>query len=330
MQRRHLLGAGAAAILPGFGTLLWSGAAAGAAPLETVKVLCGYPAGGTTDAVARRVADKLRGGYAKSTLVDNKAGASGRLAIEELKRSPADGSVLLVTPASSISLFPHIYNKLSYKIEDLAPVSTACRITFGFAVGPAVPASVKNLKDFVAWAKANPAQANFGSPGAGTPPHFIGTLLAHAAGIELRHVPYRGSAPAVQDLLGGQVAAVSAPIGEFMPHMGSGKLRILAASSDKRSSFAPDVPTYSEQGFKELQIYEYFQVMAPGRTPADVLQRASDAVRAAVMAPDVVEALAKLGLESMAMTPSELAASIKQENAAWGPIVKRAGFTPED
>ena len=125
------------------------------------------PAGGTTDAVSRRVAAKLQGGgYAKTALVENKAGASGRLAIDELKRSPADGSVMLLTPALIISLYPHIYNKLSYRIEDVTPIGTACRIGFGFGVGPAVPATVKNLKDFLAWAKANPAQANYGSPGA--------------------------------------------------------------------------------------------------------------------------------------------------------------------
>ncbi len=229
-------------------------------------MLCGYPAGGTTDAVSRRVAEKLQSnGYAKVALVDNKAGASGRIAIEELKRSPADGSVMLLTPASAISLFPHIYTKLNYRMEDVTPVSTACRIAFGFGVGPAVPASVKNLKDYLAWAKANPGQANYGSPGAGSPPHFLGALLGKEAGVDLRHVPYRGSAPGIQDLLGGQVPAMSSPIGDYLPYLKDGRLRLLATSGQTRSRFAPDVPTYAEQGFKDLVMSEYYEFFLPGK-----------------------------------------------------------------
>jgi tripartite-type tricarboxylate transporter receptor subunit TctC len=299
--------------------------------IDTARVLCGYPAGGTTDAVSRRVAEKLQaGGYAKAVVVDNKAGASGRIAIEELKRSPADGSVLLLTPASAISLFPHIYNKLSYRIEDVAPVSTACRIAFGFGVGPAVPASVRNLKDFLAWAKANPEQGNYGSPGAGSPPHFLGAMLGKEAGVDLRHVPYRGSAPGIQDLLGGQVPAMSSPIGDYLAHLKEGKLRLLATSGAARSRFAPDVATYAEQGFKSLVMTEYYEFFLPAKAEPAVVRRAADAVKAAVGSPDVVEAFAKLGLEAMATDPAELAQIIKTENAQWGPIVKQVGFTPEN
>lgn len=328
LNRRHFI-AGATAGT-GLAALGWAPLAR-AQTLETTKVLCGYPAGGTTDAVSRRIADKLQsGGYAKVALVDNKAGASGRLAIEELKRSAADGSVLLLTPASAISLFPHIYNRLAYRIEDVAPVSTACRIAFGFGVGPAVPASVKNLKDYLAWAKANVDQANYGSPGAGSPPHFLGALLAKESGIDLRHVPYRGSAPGIQDLLGGQVPAMSSPIGDYLPYLKDGKLRLLATSGTTRSRFAPDVPTYVEQGFKSLVMSEYYEFFLPARATPAVVQRAADAIKASVASPDVVEAFAKLGLEAMASTPAELAAMVKAENAQWGPIVKQVGFTPEN
>ena len=315
-----------------FATLgLPQAARAQGAAVETLKVLCGYPAGGTTDAVSRRVAEKLQSnGYAKVALVDNKAGASGRIAIEELKRSPADGSVMLLTPASAISLFPHIYTKLNYRMEDVTPVSTACRIAFGFGVGPAVPASVKNLKDFIAWAKANPGQANYGSPGAGSPPHFLGALLGKEAGVDLRHVPYRGSAPGIQDLLGGQVPSMSSPIGDYLPYLKDGKLRLIATSGQTRSRFAPDVPTYAEQGYKDLVMSEYYEFFLPGKAAPEVTKRAADAVKAAVMSPDVVEAFAKLGLEAMATSSTELAQMVKEENAQWGPIVKRVGFTPEN
>jgi tripartite-type tricarboxylate transporter receptor subunit TctC len=304
---------------------------ASAQEIATAKVLCGFPAGGTTDAVSRRVAEKLQsGGYAKTALVDNKPGAGGRLAVEELKRSPADGSVLLLTPAAMITLYPHLYTKLAYRVEDVTAVCTACQVGFGFGVGSAVPESVKNLKDFLAWAKANPAQANYGSPGAGSPPHMLGALLAKESGLDLRHVPYRGSAPGIQDLLGGQVAAMTSPIGDYLPHLKSGKLRLLATSGEARSRFAPDVPTYAEQGFKNLTMSEWYGFFLPGKAAPDVVQRAAGAIRAAVASRDVIDAFAQLGLEASANTPAELAKAVKDEHAAWGPIVKTVGFKPEE
>lgn len=298
--------------------------------LEAAKILVGFPAGGTTDAVSRRVAERLQGSYAKVALVDNKAGAGGRLAVDELRRSPADGSVLLLTPASMITLYPHIYLKLAYKIEDVTPVSTAGVLNFGLGVGPAVPESVKNVKDFLAWAKANPGKANYASPGAGTPPHFVGALLAKASGVELNHVPYRGSAPGIQDLLGGQVSAMTSPIGDYLPYLKEGKLRLLATSGAQRSRFAPNVATYAEQGFKDLTISEWYGFFLPAKVSPEVLQRASAAIRAAVATPAIVEAFAALGIEAQSTTPAELAQMVKDENAAWGPVVKRVGFTPEN
>jgi tripartite-type tricarboxylate transporter receptor subunit TctC len=153
-----------------------------------------------------------------------------------------------------LTIYPHIYKKLSYDpATDLSPVSIACVFDFGFAVGPAVPESVKNINDFMAWAKANPAQANFGSPAAGSTPHFVGALLGRHAGVEIKHVAYRGTQPAMLDLLGGQIAAVSGPIGDITQHLPTGKVRILATSGAKRNRFAPNVPTYAEQGRKEFE-----------------------------------------------------------------------------
>ena len=150
-------------------------------------------------------------------------------------------------------------------------MSTACRI--GFGVGPAVPESVKTLKDYLAWAKANPGQGNYGSPGAGSPPHFIGALLGKEAGLDPCHVPYRGSAPGIQDLLGSQVPAMTSPIGDHLPHLASGKLRLLATSGSTRSRFAPTVPTYAEQGFPNLVMNEYYEFFMPGKTgPSASLQ----------------------------------------------------------
>ena len=321
-RRRTLAGAAA---LAATGWPLW----AAAQGTETARVLCGFPPGGTTDAVSRRVADKLRGVLAPTVLVENKPGAAGRLAVEELKRSAPDGSTLLLTPASMVTLYPHIYTKLAYGMGDVTPVCTAGVIEFGFGVGHMVPETVRNLKDFLAWAKANPAQANFASPGAGSPPHFLGALLSKEAGVELRHVPYRGSAPGLQDLLGGQVASMSSPVGDYLQYIKAGKLRLLATSGAKRSRFAPDVATYVEQGFKPLEMREWYGFFLPAKASADLVQRAATAIRAAVAMPDVVEGFAALGVEASANTPAELAAAVKSENTAWGPIVKRVGFTPE-
>lgn len=322
--RRQLLAATAGA----FGLAALPGLVR-AQTLESARILVGFPAGGTVDAVARRVADKLRGSYAKTVLVENKPGVGGRLAVEELKRSAPDGSTLLVTPAAMITLYPHLYSKLAYGIDDVTPVSTVAQVAFALGVGPAVPDSVKTVKDFLAWAQANPSQANYGSPGAGTPPHMVAALLSKESGVELRHVPYRGSAPGIQDLLGGQVTAFSSPIGDYLPHLKTGKLRVLATSGPARSSFAPNVPTYTEQGFKALEMVEWYGLFLPAKAPPEVAQRAAAAVRAGMATPEMAEALSAFGMEVKVNSPAELAKAVKEENAAWGPIVKKVGFTPE-
>mgnify|MGYP001196750713 CR=1 FL=1 len=310
-------------------------ALAGAVPLaraqtvDTLRIICGFPPGGTTDAVSRRVADKLRGNYARNAIVENKPGAGGRLGVEELRRSAADGSSMLLTPAGMITLYPHIYRSLSYGPGDVAPVSIGGRIEFGFGVGPAVPDSVRDLKGFLDWARAHPAQANYGSPGAGSPPHFLAALLAKDSGVDLRHVPYRGSAPGIQDLLGGQVTSFSSPVGDYLQYIQAGRLRLLATSGPTRSRFAPNVPTYAEQGFPGLVMGEWYGFFMPAGTPANIVERAARGIRAAVSAPDVVEAFAQLGVEAASNTPAELAAAVRAENAQWGPIVTKVGFTPE-
>jgi tripartite-type tricarboxylate transporter receptor subunit TctC len=321
LQRRQLLSTAAAlGAWP-----LW----AGAQTPETARLLTGFPPGGTVDAVARRVADKLRGTYAKVMLVENKPGAGGRLAVEELKRSSADGTTLLLTPAAMVTLYPHLYSKLAYGLADVTPVSGVTSVVFGLAIGPGVPDSVKTLADFLAWAKANPAKAAYGSPGAGSPPHYVGALLDKESGVALNHVPYRGTVPGVQDLLGGQVASFSGPIGDYLPHVKTGRLRVLATSGPKRSRFLPDVPTFTEQGFKALEQVEWYGFFLPGKAAPDVVQRAAAAIRAAMSGPEMAESLAPYGLEVAITSPAELARAVQDEHAAWAPVVKRVGFTPE-
>lgn len=297
--------------------------------VENTRLLVGFPPGGTVDALARRVAERLRGPYAKVALVENKPGAGGRLAAEELRRSAADGSTMLVTPAAMITLYPHLYSKLAYGPDDFTPVGGAATVAFALGVGPAVPENVKTVKDFLAWARANPAKANYGSPGAGSPPHMVAALLGKEAGVELSHVPYRGSAPGIQDLLGGQVSAFSSPVGDYLPHLKTGRLRVLATSGPRRSRFVPEVATYTEQGYKALEQVEWYGVFMPGKAPAELVGKASAVLRELVASPEVAEAWAPFGLEPAYQSPAELSAAVKAEHAAWGPIVKRVGFTPE-
>lgn len=304
-------------------------AQAAAAPLESARILTGFPAGGTLDVVARRVADKLRGAYARTVIVENRAGAGGRLAVDELRRATPDGSTLLITPAAMITLYPHLYAKLPYGLEDVSAVSGATQVVFGLAIGPAVPASVRSLRDFIAWAKANPIHASYGSPGAGSPPHYVGALLEREAGLDLNHVPYRGTVPGVQDLLGGQIACFIGPIGDYLPHLASGRLRVLSTTGPKRSRFLPDVPTVGELGLKSLEQVEWYGFFLPGKAAPERIQRAQAALRAALNAPDMAEAMAPYGLELFPAGADELARAVRDEYKAWAPIVARVGFKPE-
>lgn len=298
--------------------------------IDTLRLLVGFAPGGTTDVTARRLGDQLRGHYAKVVVVENKAGAAGRIGCELLKAAPPDGATMLLTPASVTMIYPHIYKALSYDaFTDVLPVADACDFDFGLGVGPAVPASVKTVPDFIAWCKANPGSANYGSPAAGSVPHFVGALLAREAGIEMRHVPFRGSQPAIQDMLGGQISSVSAPLGEFLPHLKGGRVRILGTSGEKRSQFMPEVATYAEQGFKSLTHSEYFFIAMPPKTPLELQARASEAINRVTATREYAEGIAQMGLLPGKGTPREMVGRLKADYDAWGPIVKEIGFTAE-
>ena len=300
--------------------------------LEQVKIINGFPAGGTADATSRRVADKLGGtAYTKNGgVVENKTGAAGRIAVEAVKIAPADGSVLLLTPYSMMSLYPHIYKTLSYDpVKDFAPVAIASSLTHGLAVGPLVPDSVKTVKDYLAWAKANPKDASYGSPAAGSTPHFLGALLGLNNNVDLKHIPYRGSIPGVADMIGGQLASMFTPHGDFLANHKAGKIRILATSGAKRSLFVPEVPTCVESGFPDLVVEEWFGFYAPAKTPATVIANANAAIVAALKDKVVIDSLGVQGLTPVGSTPDEMARSQRAEFERWGPLIKRIGFTAE-
>jgi tripartite-type tricarboxylate transporter receptor subunit TctC len=296
--------------------------------LDNARIIVGFPPGGTTDVMARKVADKLRGGYARTVIVDNRPGAGGQLGVTVLKESPADGSVMLLTPSSMLTIYPNTYRTLQYKLEDVAPVSLAMYTHHVLSVGPAVPDSVKSLKDFFAWTRANPDKAVYGSPGAGSMPHLIGVLIGKASGTELRHVGYRGSAPGIQDLLGGQIASFLGPVGDVLTHSKAGKVRVLGSSGKQRDVFLPDVPTMAEQGIA-IGLREWYAFFMPAKTSAETVQRAASALEQAVKQSDVVEFGKQFGLEVQSSTPRALADLLKADAAEWSGLAKQTGFTAD-
>ena len=310
----------------------WAAFAQNTLPVEQVKIVCGFPVGGTADTTSRRVGDKLAGStYSRNAaMVENKTGAGGRIAIEAVKNANPDGSTLLLSAYSMLLIYPHIYRSLSYDtFKDFAPVSIASVLSHGLAVGPMVPASVKNVKDFLAWCKANPDRANYGSPAAGSTPHFLGALLSLESGVAMQHVAYRGSVPGVTDVIAGQISAMFTPHGDFLANHRAGKLRILATSGKQRSLFVPDIPTFAEQGFSGLTVEEWFGFFAPAKTPANVIATANAAINSALKDKGVVDSLALQGLSPLGSSPDDMAKEMRRLYEQWGPIVKRIGFTAE-
>lgn len=297
-------------------------------PPDLAHLLVGFPPGGSTDNVARRLAEKLRGGYAANVIVDNKPGAGTQIAVTALKDAAPDGGTLLLSPPAPFTVYPYTYRKLPYALEDVQPVSMVCTFPFALAVGPAVPESVRTVPDFVAWLKANPGKGSFGSPASGSTPHLVGSLLGQMAGVEFTHVGYRGDGPGLQDLMGGQIPAYSTVLGSYLPHLSSGRLRLLAVTGTERSPFVPNLPTYREQGYA-LEMTEWFGVFLPARASATTVQRAGDAVRAAVAQSDFVRGLAEFGMTARASTPRELAERLRSESEQWRVDVKKIGFSAD-
>jgi len=298
--------------------------------LDLAKIIVGFPAGGGVDLVARRVAEKLRPAYAKAVVVDNRPGAGGQIAVSAVKAAPADGSSLLLTPMTILAIYPHTYKKLPYDpVADLVPVSRVVSFGFGVAVGPPGPASVTTVPELMAGFRANPGQANYGTAAAGSTMNFIGDLLARAAKTEVRHVPYRGSQLAIQDMMGGQVPAVVAPLGELTPHLKGDRARLLATTGASRSRYFPQTPTLGEQGFADMDLTEWHGLFAPANTPADTVSRLNSAVRAALAQADVVEALAAQSFEVAPTSPAELRSLLARDTQLWGRLVTSTGFKPE-
>jgi tripartite-type tricarboxylate transporter receptor subunit TctC len=327
ITKRAFLSAACAGGLASLGTSLRSSARA--QPIHnTARMLVGSPPGSATDAVTRLLVSEMNG-YASTIVVENRPGAGNRLALDALKGSAADGSVAVLTPASMLVIYPHIYRKLNYALNDFIPVTTVCDVSFLLTVGPMVPDHVQTLRDFTTWCKTNPGKASYGTPGAGSMLHFTGVMLARAASFEFVHVPYPGPR-AMQDLMGGQLAASINTIGPALPHVQSGALRALATTSPHRSSLLPDVPTFKELGYPELEAVEWFGVLVPARTSSDVVGKLNASIRNALKTNEVASGLSKLSFEPAGCSPAEFDRLIKSDFARWGKVAQTSGFKPED
>lgn len=294
-------------------------------------VVSGFPPGGMGDTVARPLMEKLRGRYAEALLHDNRPGAGGRIAAEYVKRAAPDGRTILQIPSSIMTLYPHIYSKLPFEpLVDFAPVSTLCSYIFSFTAGPGLPAEITTVAEYIKWARAHPKLAVYGVPAAGSALHFAGMMLQREAKFEFSSVPYRGGAPLLQDLLGGQVPVSFNVLGEVLPSIKAGKLRTLALTSPQRSPFLPDAPTMVEEGFPSIALQEWLGWFVPAKTPQDIVQRLNTQVREGLQSPELLEALHKNALEPKYQSPAEFADLIRRDSARWGPIVKATGFKAEE
>jgi tripartite-type tricarboxylate transporter receptor subunit TctC len=297
-------------------------------PRQPLRIIVPLPPGSTSDVVARLIGEQLSEVEGRPVVVDNRAGASGRIAVEALKASAADGSTLLLAPVAVPVIVPLVLKDASYDpAKDLAPVAQVSTFEYALAVAAKHPA--RDLGGFVAWTRANPKQANFGTAGAGSVPHFLGTTLGRAAGIDLTHVAYKGTVAVDADLMGGQIAAGFSALSDFLALHRTGKLRILATSGAKRSPLLPYVPTFREQGYAEVEATGWQGVFAPARTPRPAIERLSGAIVAAMQAPEVREKLLGLGIEPTGTSPGGLATIMAADSAHWRKVLQATGFSAE-
>jgi len=305
-------------------------AAASAQEPGTVRIIVGYPAGATSDSLARVLAEHMQRTLKQTVIVENKAGAGGRIANELVKAAPADGTTLLMTPVATMAIFPHSYaGKLRYDpVKDFTPVAHLTSFQVGLGVASAVPA--KTLAEYVTWVKADPAKNGFyASAAPGSIPHFFGVMFAKSAGLELTHVPYKGTAAAMTAVAGGEVSAISTVAADIRALVTAGKARLLAVAGEQRDAGFPEVPTFRELGY-DLVAKPWYALFAPAGTPPAAIDRLSKAALAAIADPALNKRLVDMGLEPTGYGPERLATVLKDDLERWGPPIRASGYKPAD
>lgn len=294
-----------------------------------IRVLVGFAAGGSIDITARIFADKMKDSLGQPVVVENRPGAGGQIAAQALKAAAPDGGTVMLSMDHTKVIIPLTFKNPGYEpAKDFAPMGQVARYIMGLAVHPSTNAGT--VKDYVAWAKANPKQANVGIPAAGSVPHFAGYLVARGGGIDLNSVPYKGAAPLAQDLIAGQIPAGIASIADFIEFHRAGKMKVVAVMGSKRTTFLPEVPTFDELGYKGLDGDYWIGFFAPAGTPRAFIERFNKAAVAVAAQADVRERLQKITLEAAPSTPEELGKKLAAGSAHWAPIIQASGFKPTD
>ena len=299
-------------------------AAAQAWPAKPLRIVVNFPPGGAADVIARAVAPGLGEALGQQVVIENRPGAGGNIGADAVAKVPADGYTLLMSSGGTVSINPHIYAKMSYDpVKDLQPVAAAARVLVFLVVRPELP--VKNVAEFVAYARANPGRLSFGSPGNGSSPHLAAEMFKRDTKTFMVHIPYRGAAPALTDLLGGQIDFMFDP-GIGLQHVRSGKLRLLGIGSPKRSPLFPDAPTLDEAGLKGFDADSWFGFYAPAGVPQDIITRLNREINRILQTPAVKDRITGLGGEAAAMTPAEFAERGRIDSVRFGAFIKAAGI----
>lgn len=313
------------------------GAAAAAAALAvpafaqqrgTTRLVVGFPPGGAADVLARALLEPMKASLGTQMIVDNRPGAGGRVAAELLRNSPADGSMLLVSPASIITLAPHLYKSVRYELtRDFQPIAPIARLDLGVYAGPGAPENIRTLPELVKWLAANPAKRSCGITGVGSTPHLAALLLGRAAKLDWQTVPYQGDAPAFVALLGGEIPVCVASLAGGIEHVRAGKLRLLALTSNERSTFMPDVPTLTQAGY-DVVVADRHSLFAPRQTPASVVTPVRAALEHALGSREVADVMQRMSLQRAGVVP-DFAAQLKAESEDWERAVKAFNITVE-
>jgi len=295
---------------------------------KPAKILLGFPAGGSFDAIARTLADKLKTELDRPVIVDNKPGAGGRLAMDLLKQSPNDGSVVMFAPGAITSLYPFTVAKLNYDPKaDVTPIGTVAEFPFAIAVNP--QSKINSAAELAAAVKKGTVQNMFGTPAVGAPPHFYGLAFGDAAGVKLEPVPFQGSAPVNLALIGNQIPMAVDVMGSMIENHRAGKIKVLAVSTPQRAPQLPDVPTFAEAGYASATGSDFNALFAPANTPAHVVATWNKALMKVIAMPDVKEKLITYGFIPVGKTSEELATRAAEATKRWGTLVKASGFVAE-
>ena len=298
--------------------------AAAQAPL---KLVVGFPPGATSDTMTRAIAEGMRLHVDRTIVVENRAGGGGLLAAKLVKAAPPDGNTLLMTPFGTM-LQPHSVKAADFNpLTDFVPITQVTTFDIAFAIGPDVQA--RTLQEYVALVKKEPRRGDFASAAAGSLPHFFTLMFAKSAGIEMTHIPYKGTAPAITATIGGEVNLLSTTSADIATQVKAGRLRAIAVSGAKRSALLPDVPTLREQGYN-IEGSAWYAFVAPPGTPGDIVKRLNTAIVAAIKAPAMAERLRAMGLEPTGTSPEAFAALFKADYERWGAVIKASGFKADD